>query len=125
MQELHKVQVILSRSSTTTEEEVEDVVQAKEEVVAVATRIKVSSRMIHKDRILEEEDSTEVGGVKEVAKNFKGIMQEMRTGIFSVGTVEEQVTLSVTVHQGIKETARNKTTTRQPVGIMMNLRGCL
>ena len=59
MHHLHKVQAILSRSSTQTEEEVEGMVQAKEEVVTVAIRVKLSSnnnKMIYKDQTHTDKD---------------------------------------------------------------------
>ena len=70
MHHLHKVQAILSRSSTQIEDEVEDMVQAEVEVMTMAIKAKVnnnSSKMIRRDQTHVEEDSIEVGGVKEVA----------------------------------------------------------
>ena len=75
MHHLHKVQEILSRSSTQTEEEVEDMVQAKDEVAVVATKIKankINNQMTYKQQILVEEDSLEAGG--EFIEHFKEIM---------------------------------------------------
>ena len=62
--------------------------QVMDVVVAVATKIKVSSNnshMMHRDRILVEEDNLEAGG--EVAEIFKKIVQKMITE--NVGDVEE------------------------------------
>ena len=86
---LHKVETkVLSRSSTQTEVEVEDVVQVIDVVVAVATRIKVNSsnnHMMCRDQILVEEDSSEAGG--EVVEISIKTVQKMTTE--NVGVVEE------------------------------------
>ena len=78
---LHKAEIaVLSRSSTLTEVEVEDVVQVKDVVVAVATRIKTSSnnsQMICKDRIIVDGDNPEAGG--EVTEILTKIMLKMIT----------------------------------------------
>ena len=126
MHHLHKVQVILSKSSTQIEEEVEDVVQAEVEVVTVAIKAKVntnSSKMIHRDQTHMEEDNIEAGGVKEVAGTSQEIMQEMK--VQNVGIVEGQVTLNMTVHQGVKMIEDNKTIMHQLTGTQMIQRGCL
>ena len=52
------------------EDEVEDMVQAKEEVVTMAIRVKVSSnnsKMICRDQTHMDENNIEARGVKEVA----------------------------------------------------------
>ena len=60
---LHKAEiVVLSRSSTLTEVEVEDVVQVKDVVVTVATRIRASSsssssQMMRRDQTIVDGDS--------------------------------------------------------------------
>ena len=67
MHRLQKVQTILSRSSNQIEEEVEDVVQAKEEIMTMTTRVKVSSnniKMICRDQTHVEEDNIEAWGSK-------------------------------------------------------------
>ena len=99
MHHLHKVQIILSRSYTQIEGELEDVVQAKVEVVTMAIKVKVnsnSSKMIHRDQTHMEEDNIEAGAVKEVAGTSQGIIQEMKVQNARIG--EEQVTLNVTIH---------------------------
>ena len=70
-----------------------------------------------------EEDNIEAGGVKEVTGTSQEIMQEMN--VQNVGIVEGQVTLNVTVHQGIEMIEDNKTIMRQLVGTQMIQRGCL
>ena len=98
---LHKAETVLSRSSTQTEVEVEDVVQVKDVVEAVATRIKASSNnriMMRRVQTLVDVDSPEAGG--EVAGTPRETMQIMIAG--NAGIVEEEVTFRVTVHQGIK-----------------------
>ena len=85
---LHKVEIIQSRCSTLTEVEVEDVVQVKDEVVAVATKIKASNSsisMMRRDQTHVVVDSSEAGG--EVAEISTEIMQKMITE--NVGVVEE------------------------------------
>ena len=74
MHHLHKVQAILSRSSTQIEEEVEDVVQAEVEVVTMAIKAKVNNnnnKMIRTDQMHMEEDSIEVGGSKRMQELHK------------------------------------------------------
>ena len=60
----------MSGFSTLTEEEVEDVVQAKDEVVVLATKIKASNnnRMMHMGQTHVDMEIIEARGVKEVAK---------------------------------------------------------
>ena len=80
-------------------------VQAKDEVVVVATTIKASSsssQMMHRGQTRVDEEILEAGGVKEVAIISKEIMQEM-TGE-NAGIVEEHVILRMSVHQGVKVT---------------------
>ena len=78
---LHKAKIaVLSRFSTLTEVEVKDVVQVKDVVVAVATKIKAninSNQAMRRDQTLVDEDSPEAGG--EVAEITTGIMQRMTT----------------------------------------------
>ena len=99
---LHKAEIaVQSRSSTLTEVEVEDVVQVKDVVVAVATRIKASSnssQMMHRNQTIVDVDSPKAGG--EVAEITTGIMQRMI--IENVGVVVGQVILNVTVHHKIR-----------------------
>jgi len=101
------------------------VVQVKDEVVAVATKIKASSSsnisMMRRDQTHVVVDSSEAGG--EVAEISTEIMQKMITE--NVGVVEEQVTLNVTVHQEIRVLEGNKTIMHLPAGIQMIQRGCL
>ena len=52
--------------------------------------------MMHKGEINMDVEALEAGGVKEVAKISKEIMQEMIAE--NVGIVEEHVTFRVTVH---------------------------
>ena len=81
MHHLHKVQIVSSMSSTQTEEEVEDVVQAEVEVVTMAIKVKFNSnnnKMIHRDQTHMEEDNIEVGGVQEVAGSSQEVIQEMK-----------------------------------------------
>ncbi|MCO5602553.1 hypothetical protein L7F22_056687 [Adiantum nelumboides] len=107
---LHKAEIILSRSSTQTEVEVEDVVQAKDEVVVVETKIKASSsinQMIHNGQTIVDVEIIEAGVVKEVAKTTKEIMQIMK--IENAGVVEERVILNMTVHQETRVAEDNKT----------------
>ena len=121
---LHKVEIIQSRCSTLTEVEVEDVVQVKDEVVAVVTKTKASSSStstMRRDQTHVVVDSSEAGG--EVAEISTEIMQKMITE--NVGVVEEQVTLNVTVHQEIRVVEGNKTIMRLLAGIQMIQRGCL
>ena len=69
--------------------------------MAVATRIKASSsssQMMHRDRIIVDEDSPEVGG--EVAEITTEITLRMITE--NVGVVVGQVILNVTVHHEIR-----------------------
>ena len=98
MHHLHKVEIaILSRSSTLTKVEVEDMVQVKDVVVAVVTKIKAnsssSSQMMCRDRIIMDEDSPEARG--EVAEITTEITLRMITE--NVGVVVGQVILNVTV----------------------------
>ncbi|MCO5550040.1 hypothetical protein L7F22_003517 [Adiantum nelumboides] len=83
------------RSSTQTEAEVEDVVQAKDEVVVMATKIKANSsvnQMMHNGQTSMDVEIIKAGGVKEVTKITKEIMQIMKTK--NAGVVEEHVTLN-------------------------------
>ena len=122
---LHKAEIVaLSRSSTLTEVEVEDVVQVKDMVMAMATRIKASSnssQMMRRDQTIVDVDSSEAGG--EVAEITTGIMQRMITE--NVGVVVGQVILNVTVHHEIRVVEDSKTIMRQPAEIQMIQRGCL
>ena len=101
--------------------------QAKDEVVVVATIIEVSSssisQMIHRDQIHVDVEIIEAGGVKEVAKISKETMQEMIAE--NDGIVEEQVIFRMTVHQRTKVTEDNKITMRLPAVIQMIQRGYL
>ena len=112
---LHKEEiVILSRSSTLTEVEVEDVVQVKDVVVAVATRIKASSsinnQMMHRDQTIVDGDSPPEAG-EEIAKISIEIMQRMITE--NAGVVVGHVILNVTVHPKIRVVEDNKTIMHQ------------
>ena len=122
----HRAEIALNRPSTQTEVEVEVVVQAKDVVVVVATRIKASSnisQMMHRGQMHVEEEIIEAGGVKEVAEISKETMQEMIAE--NAGIVEEQVTFKVNVHQEIKGTGDSKITMRLPAAMSMIQRGCL
>ena len=70
-----------NRLSTLTEVEVEVVVQAKDEVVVVLTKIRTNNNrinlMMDKGPMYVEEEIREAGGVKEVAKISNKTMQEM------------------------------------------------
>ena len=91
-------------------------VQVKDEVVAVATRIKAnnnSSQMMHRDRIIVDEDSPEAGG--EVVETSKEVMQRMIAE--SIGVVEEHVTFNVTVHPAIRVVEDSTIIMRLPAGI--------
>ena len=70
-----------------------------------------------------EEDNIEAGGVKEVVVTSQETIQEMKA--LNVRIVEEQITLSVIFHQGIKVAEDNKPILRLPVGIQMIQRGYL
>ncbi|MCO5592625.1 hypothetical protein L7F22_046628 [Adiantum nelumboides] len=99
-------------SSTQTEAEEEDVVQAKDKVVVVvvATKIKVSSsinQMMHNGQTIVDVEIIEARGVKEVAKITKVLIQIMKTE--NVGVVEEQITLNVTIHQETRVVEDSKT----------------
>ena len=123
---LHKAEIaVLSRSSTLTEVEVEDVVQVKDVVVAVATKIKASnsssSQMMRRDQTVVDVDIPEAGG--EVAEITTGIMRRMITE--NVGVVVGQVILNVTVHHEIRVVEDSKTIMRQPAEIQMIQRGYL
>ena len=121
---LHKAEIVLSRPSTQTEVEVEDAVQAKDEVVVVATRAKMrtsSSQMICREWTLADEDSPEAGG--EVAEIFREIMQEMIAE--NVGIVGEHVTFRVIVHQGSKVIEDNKIIMHLLAKVMMIMKGYL
>lgn len=121
---LHRAETVLSRPSTRTKVEVEDVVQAKDKVVAVATKVKISnnsSPMMHRDQTHVDEVSPEAGG--EVAQIFREISLEMITE--NAGVVVEQVTLSMTVHQEIRVAEGSKIIMRPPARIRMIQRGCL
>ena len=121
---LHKAEIIMSRFSTQTEEEVEDMVQAKDKVMAVATKIKankINSQMTHREQTHMDKDSLKAGG--EVAEISREIMHRMITK--NVGDVEEHVTLNVIVHQEIRVAEDSKTIMRLPEGIQMIQRGYL
>ncbi|MCO5559754.1 hypothetical protein L7F22_013356 [Adiantum nelumboides] len=107
---LYKAKIILSKSSTQTEVEVEDVMQAKDEVVVMVTKIKASSsisQMMHIGQTVVDVEIIEAGGVKEVTKITKEIMEIMK--IKNAGVVEEQVTLNVTVYQETRVAKDSKT----------------
>ena len=126
MHHLHKVQIVLSMSSTQIEEEVEDVVQAKVEVVTVAIKAKVNSnnnKMIHKDQTHVEEDNIEARGVKEVTKVFQEFMQEVTTQ--NVQIMEEQVILNLVVHKNVEVIKGNKIIMYLRAKIPMNQKDCL
>ena len=115
---------VLSRFSTLTEVEVKDVVQVKDVVVAVATKIKAninSNQAMRRDQTLVDEDSPEARG--EVAEIIIETMQIMITE--NVGVVEEQVTLNVTVHPKIRVVEDSIIIMRQPAGTQMIQKGCL
>ena len=93
-------------------------VQAKVEVVIVAIKAKVNSnnsKMICRDQTHVKEDNIEARGVKEVTGTSQEIMQEMK--VQNAGIMEKQVTLNVTVHQGIKMIEDSKTTMCLPTRI--------
>ena len=98
-------------------------VQAKDKLVVMATKIKANkiNQMTHKGQTLMDKDSLEARG--EVAKIFKEIMEKMTTD--NVGFVEEQIILNVILHQGIRVTKDNKTIMHLPTGIQMIQRDCL
>ena len=85
----HRAKIAPNRLSTLTEVEV--MVQAKDEVVVVLTKIKTSnnriSLMMDKGPMYVEEEIREAGGVKEVAKIFSETMLEMI--VENVGIVVE------------------------------------
>ena len=121
---LHKAEIILSKFSTQTKEEVKAMVQAKDKVVVVATKIKaikISSQIIHREQTHVDKDSLEVEG--EVAEISREIMQRMI--IENVRVVEEHVTLSVTVHQEIGVAEGSKIIMHLLVEVMMIMKGCL
>ena len=92
--------------------------QVKDEVVAVATKIKASNNsisMMRRDQTHVVVDSSEAGG--EVAEISTEIMLKMTTE--NVGVVEEQVTLNVNVHQEIRVAEDNKPIMRLRAGIQM------
>ena len=78
----HRAEIALNRLSTLTWVEVEVVVQAKDEVVVVPTKIKTSnnrtSLMMDKGPMYVEEEIRQAGGVKKIAKISSKIMQEMK-----------------------------------------------
>ena len=122
---LHKAETaVLSRSSTKTKINVEDLVQVKDKFMAVAIKIKSinsSNLMMHRDQTHMDMDSLEVGG--EVTKISKEIIQIMITE--NVRVVVGQVILNVTVHHEIRVVEDSKTIMRQPAEIQMIQRGCL
>ena len=100
----HRAEIAPNRLSTLTEVEVEVVVQAKDKVVVVLTKIRTNnnkiSLMMDKGPMYVEEEIREAGGVKEVAEIFSEIMLEMITK--NVGIVVEQVITKMSVHLEVK-----------------------
>ena len=78
---------------------------------------------MHKDQTHVDVESLEAGGVKEVTKISREIVQEMIAE--NAGIVKEEVTLKVIVHQGVKVTEDSKITMQPLAEIQMILRGCL
>ena len=122
----HKAEIAPNRPSTLTKVEVEVVVQAKDEVVAVVTKTKASNRislMMDKGPMYVEEEIREAGGVKEVAEIFSKIMLEMIAE--NVGIVLEQVITKMSVHLEVKVRGDSRAIMHLPAEIQMTQRGYL
>ena len=115
----HRAKIAPNRLSTLTEVEVEVVVQAKDEVMVVLTKIRTSnnriSLMMDKGPMYMEEEIKEAGEVKEVAKISSKIMQEMIAE--NVGIVVEQVVTKMSVHLEVKVIGDNKAIMHLPTKI--------
>ena len=94
-------------------------VQAKDKVVVVLTKIKTSnnriSLMMDKGPMYVEEEIREAGGVKEVAEIFSETMLEMITQ--NVGIVVEQVISKMSVHLEAKVRGDNRAIRHLPTEI--------
>ena len=123
----HRAEIALNRLSTLTEVEVEVVMQAKDEVMVVLTKIKTSnnriSLMMDKGPMYVEEEIREAGGVKEVAEIFSETMLEMITE--NVGIVVEQVITKMSVHLEVKVRGDSRAIMHLPAEIQMTRRGYL
>ena len=123
----HRAEIAPKKLSTLTEVEVEVVVQAKDEVVVVLTKIKTSNKrislMMDKGPMYVEEEIREAGGVKEVAKIFSETMLEMIAE--NVGIVVEQVITKMSVHLEVKVRGDNRAIMHLPTEIQMTRRGYL
>ena len=122
----HRAEIAPNRLSTLTEVEVEVVVQAKDEVMVVLTKIRTSNRislMMDKGPMYVEEEIREAGGVKEVAEIFSETMLEMIAE--NVGIVVEQVITKMSVHLEVKVRGDNRAIMHLPAEIQMTQRGYL
>ena len=123
----HRAEIAPNRLSTLTEVEVEVVVQAKDEVVVVLTKIRTSnnriSLMMDKGPMYVEEEIREAGGVKEVAEIFSETMLEMITE--NVGIVVEQVITKMSVHLEVKVRGDSRAIMHLLAEIQMTRRGYL
>ena len=102
-------------------------VQAKDKVVVVLTKIRTSnnriSLMMDKGPMYVEEEIREAGGVKEVAEIFSKTMLEMITE--NVGIVVEQVITKMSVHLEVKVRGDSRAIMHLPAEIQMTRRGYL
>ena len=123
----HRAEIAPNRLSTLTEVEIEVVVQAKDEVVVVLTKIRTNnnriSLMMDKGPMYVEEEIREAGGVKEVAEIFSETMLEMITE--NVGIVVEQVITKMSVHLEVKVRGDSRAIMHLPAEIQMTRRGYL
>ena len=123
----HRAKIAPNRLSSLTEVEVEVVVQAKDEVVVVLTKIRFNnnriSLMMDKGPMYVEEEIREAGGVKEVAEIFSKTMLEMITE--NVGIVVEQVITKMSVHLEVKVRGDSREIMHLPTEIQMTRRGYL
>ena len=117
----HRAKIAPNKLSTLIEVEVEVVVQAKDEVVVVLTKIRTSnniiSLMMDKGPMYVEEEIREAGGFKEVAEIFSKTMLAMIAE--NVGIVMEQVITKMSVHLEVKVRGDNKAIMYLPVEIQM------
>ena len=123
----HRAEIAPNRLSTLTEVEVEVVVQAKDEVMVVLTKLKTNNNrinlMMDKGPMYVEEEIREAGGVKEVAEIFSETMLEMITE--NVGIVVEQVITKMSVHLEVKVRGDSRAIMHLPAKIQMTQRGYL
>ena len=123
----HRVEIAPNKLSTLAEVKVEVVVQSKDEVVVVLTKINTSNNrinlMMDKGPMYVEEEIREVGGVKEVKKILSETMLEMIAK--NVGIVVEQVITKMSVRLEVKVRGDNREIMHLPAETQMTRRGYL